>query len=250
MQYIYCMSAARLALLLCLTLVSPSLASAQAEDQIVSAIRGRLDASRRNDVAAWSSFVADDMMAPLEGTLRSKQGWMRQHESWPREVSYWYGPLEDVKVRVNADTAIVTFHAQQFTQIGGQTTSVHKWQIETHVRRDGRWLLLGIADGLIPAEPTAVKVDPAILAGYAGEYQWAPTLISKIEPQSDRLFERFGGGAPGEWLPESDTTFFVPGEAAGGDSSRIIFVKDAAGRVTHYIYRELGATDRIVRKVK
>ena len=55
---------------------------------------------------------------------------------------------------------------------------------------------------------------------------------------------------PAEWLPESETTFFVPGEAAGGDSSRIIFVKDAGGRVTHYIYRELGATDRIVKKVK
>jgi hypothetical protein len=46
------------------------------------------------------------------------------------------------------------------------------------------------------------------------------------------------------------TTFFVPGEAAGGESSRIVFVKDAAGRITHYIYRELGATDRIVKKVR
>jgi ketosteroid isomerase-like protein len=239
-----------LALILAASLALPSFASAGAEEEIVSAIRGRLDATRRNDIAAWSGFVADDMMAPLEGALRSKQGWIRQHQSWPREVSYWYGPLEDVKVRVDGDIAIATFHAQQFTQIGGQTTSVHKWQIETHVRRDGRWLLLGVADGLIPPEPAPAKVDPSILAAYAGDYEWAPTLISKIEPQSDRLLERFGGGDATEWLPESATTFFVPGEAAGGDSSRIIFVKDASGRVTHYIYRELGATDRIVRKVR
>ena len=45
-------------------------------------------------------------------------------------------------------------------------------------------------------------------------------------------------------------TFFVPGAAAGGDASRIIFAKDAGGRVTHYVYRDLGATDRIVRKIK
>lgn len=38
--------------------------------------------------------------------------------------------------------------------------------------------------------------------------------------------------------------------AAGGDASRIIFAKDAGGRVTHYVYRDLGATDRIVRKIK
>jgi hypothetical protein len=42
----------------------------------------------------------------------------------------------------------------------------------------------------------------------------------------------------------------VPGEAAGGDFSRMIFVKDAGGRLAHDIYRELGATDRIVRKIK
>jgi ketosteroid isomerase-like protein len=240
----------RLGLILAVLAALPSLASANAEEEVVSAIRSRLDASRRNDVAAWSQFVADDMMAPLEGVLPSKQGWMRQHESWPREVGYWYGPLEDLKVRINADTAIVTFHAQQFTQIGGQTTSVNKWQIETHVRRDGRWQLLGVADGLIPPEPTAAKIDSSLLTAYAGEYEWAPTLISRIEPNGDRLLEHFGGGDPGEWLPESETTFFMPGAAAGGDSSRIIFVRDGSGRVTHYIYRELGATDRIVRKVK
>jgi len=239
----------RFGLVLTALIAIPALASGNAEEEVVSAIRSRLDATRRNDVAAWSKFVADDMMAPLEGALPSKQGWIRQHESWPREVTYWYGPLEDIKVRISADIAIVTFHAQQFTQIGGQTTSVHKWQIETHVRRDGRWQLLGVADGLIPPEPTAAKIDPSVLAGYAGEYEWAPTLISKIEPKGDRLLEHFGGDA-GEWLPESETTFFVPGEAAGGDSSRIIFVKDDSGRVSHYIYRELGATDRIVRKVR
>lgn len=118
MQYICCMSI-RIAWLLIAALALPSFVFAQVEEEVVNAIRGRLDAARRNDIAAGESFVADEMMAPL-----------------------------------------------------------------------------------------------------------------------------------GEWLPESATTFFVPGEAAGGDSSRIVFVKDASGRVTHYIYRELGATDRIVKKVK
>jgi hypothetical protein len=249
MQYIYCMSL-RVALILAALVANPSLASTTAEEEVVSAIRSRLEAVRLNDVAAWSKFVADDMMAPLEGALPSKQGWIRSHASWPREVTYWYGSLEDVKVRISADTAIVTFHAQQFTQIGGQTTSVHKWQIETHVRRDGRWQLLGVADGLIPSEPSAARIDPTVLVAYAGEYEWAPTLISRIEPKGERLLEHFGGGDPVEWLPQSATMFFSPGEAAGGDSSRIIFVKDDSGRVTHYIYREFGATDRIVRKVK
>lgn len=250
MQYIYCMSL-RYALAFTAILAVPSLASAGAEEEVVTSIRGRLDALQRNDVAAWSKFVDDAMMGPLEGAVRSKEGWIRRHESWPREVSYWYGPPQDVKVRISGDTAIATFHSLQFTKVGEQTTSVHKWQIETHIRRDGHWLLLGVADGLILPEPTTAKLDPSILATYAGEYAWSPTLISKLEPKGDRLVERFGGDdAAVEWLPESPTTFFIPGEAAGGDSSRIIFVKDAAGRITHYLYRELGATDRIVRKIK
>jgi hypothetical protein len=158
--------------------------------------------------------------------------------------------LQDVKVRINGDTAIVTFHCDQLTEVGGQTTSTHKWQLETHVRRAGHWLLLGVADGLIPPEPKAAKIDPAILDAYVGRYEWAPTLVSRIERKGDVLLEHLGAGEPVEWRAESEATFFVPGAAAGGDASRIVFAKDAGGRVTHYIYRELGGTDRIVKKIE
>jgi ketosteroid isomerase-like protein len=236
----------RLAWILVAALALPSLALAQAEEeQIVKAIHARLEALRRNDLATWASLVADDMMAPLEGATRSKQSWIAQHKSWPREVSYWYGPLQDVKVRINGDTAIVTYHSDQVTEVGGQTTSIHKWQLETHVRREGRWQLLAVADALIPPEPKAAKIDPSILDAYVGRYEWAPTLVAKIERKGDRLLEHLGAGEP-----VTTSTFFVPGAAAGGDMSRIIFAKDASGRVTHYVYRELGATDRIVKKIE
>jgi len=242
----------RLAWILVASFALPALSLAQtaAEEEVVKAIHARLEAVRRNDLATWATLVADDMMAPVEGATRSKQSWLAQHKSWPREVSYWYGPLQDVKVRVDGDTAIVTYHSDQLTEVGGQTTSVHKWQIETHVRRNGRWLLLGVADGLILPEPKIAKIEPSILDAYVGEYEWAPTLIAKVERKGERLLERLGAGEPAEWLPENATTFFMPGAAAGGDASRIIFATDAGGRVTHYIYRDLGATDRIVRKVK
>jgi ketosteroid isomerase-like protein len=240
----------RLAWILAATLALPSLALAQAQAEIVKAIHARLEAVRHNDMTTWAALVADDMMAPLEGATRSKQSWLAQHKSWPPEVSYWYGPLQDVKVRINGDTAIVTYHSDQLTEIGGQTTSVHKWQIETHVRRDGRWLLLGVADGLIPPEPKAAKIDPSLLDAYVGRYQWAPALVAKIERKGNVLLEHLGAGEPVEWRPETATTFFMPGAASGGDMSRIIFAKDAGGRVTHYIYRELGATDRVVKKIE
>jgi hypothetical protein len=71
-----------------------------------------------------------------------------------------------------------------------------------------------------------------------------------VKAVHDLLLEHLGAGAPGVWRPETATTFFMPGAAAGGDATRIIFAKDASGRVTHCIYRELGAIDRIVRKIE
>ena len=240
----------RLAWLLIATFVLASPAFAQAEQEVVKAIHARLEAVRSNDLTTWATLVADDMMAPIEGTTLSKQSWLAQHKSWPREVTYWYGPLQDVKVRINGDTAIVTYHADQLTEVGGQTTSSHRWQIETHVRRNGRWLLLGVADGLIPPEPKAAQIDPSVLDAYVGRYEWAPTLVASIERKGDVLLEHLGTGEPAQWRPESETTFFMPGAAAGGDTSRMVFAKDASGRVTHYVYRESGATDRIVKKIE
>jgi ketosteroid isomerase-like protein len=219
----------------------------QAEQEVLAAVRNRLDALARNDLASWADLVADDMISPLGGT---KQNWLKTHKSWPREVKYWYGPLEDVMVRVHGDTAIVTYTARQFTEVGGQTTSANRWQIETHVRTHGRWLLAAVADSVIPPEPVAVKVEPGIYDSYAGQYEWAPTLISTITKEGSKLVEQLSGQDESELTPESETTFFYKGAAAGGDSSRIIFVKDSNGRVTHYIYREYGATDRIVKKIK
>lgn len=220
------------------------------QDDVLAAIRARLAASARNDTQAWARFVADDMIAPLEGDTPSKAAWIGMHAAWPREVEYKYGPLQDPKVRIHGDTAVVIYHAQQLTTIGGQTTSVHKWQIETLMRHEGRWILIGVADGLIPPEPVAVKVDAAVLETYVGDYEWAPTMISKIRRQGDALSEETVGQGKSELAAENATTFFFPGEAAGGDSSRIIFVKDKEGRVTQYIYREFGASDRIVKKVR
>jgi ketosteroid isomerase-like protein len=246
------MSARTVAIYMVVALLAAPLSRGQdtATDQVAAAIRGRLDASARNDIDAWARFVSDDMLAPLEGTIGSKQAWIATHKAWPREVRYWYGPLEDVKVRLHGDTAVVTYHALQFTKVGEQTTSVHKWQIETLLRRQGRWLLIAVADAPIAPEPVAASIDPAVLEAYVGQYQWAPTLISTIERNGSQLLERFSGADASEWLPESATSFFLKGEAATGGSSRIIFVKDSGRRVTHYIYRELGATDRIVKKIK
>ena len=229
---------------------APGAAVLSAEQEILASIRARLDALAHNDMKTWGSYVADDMLTPLEGAMLSKQALIEQREHWPAAVKYYYGELENPKVRLHGDTAVVTYRARQYNEIGGQITYVQTWQSETHVRRGKDWILVAVADAPFPLEPSAAKLDPKILDSYVGEYQYAPSLIAKVSRVGDTLLHTMPGASDDELLPENETTFFIKGEAAGGSSSRTIFVKDSSGRVTHYIYREYGATDRIVKKIK
>ena len=71
-------------------------------------------------------------------------------------------------------------------------------------------------------------------------------MLTTVSREGDKLISRRKGREV-ELLSETDTTFFVRGDPEG---TRVIFVKDASGRVTHEIQRPFGWTDRIVKKIK
>lgn len=106
-----------LAIAMILAIAATTTVDAGPQDDVLSAIRARLDASARNDTEAWSKFVDDQMLAALEGERPSKRAWTETHKSQPREVEYWYGAIEEPKVRLHGDTAVVTYHARQFAKI-------------------------------------------------------------------------------------------------------------------------------------
>ena len=221
-----------------------------AQQEVLAAIRARLDAMAHNDMKTWSSYVADDMLHPMESEVPSKVALIKTRERWPSAVQYYYGSIQDPKVRIYGETAVVAYRAKQYNEIGGQLTYTQTWQIETHIRKGNRWLLVAVADAPIPLEPTAAKIDPKTYDSCIGEYEYAPDRIAVVTRSGDRLLHRMAGTSEDELLPEDETTFFIKGEAASGSSSRTIFVCDSSGRVTHYIYRQYGATDRIVKKIK
>ena len=79
---------------------------------------------------------------------------------------------------------------------------------------------------LAPRAHSAVKLDPAILRSYAGEYRLEERLTIKITVAGDRL-ETTWLGQKMVMVPESETAFFEE------DSERTFrFVKDDNGNVT------------------
>lgn len=88
-------------------------------------------------------------------------------------------------------------------------------------------------------------LDPTEFDAYAGEYQITPNYIVKVKREGDKLMDQWPGDTGyAEDVPVSESTF-----VARGELGEVIYVKDATGRVSHFIVRtSLG--DLIARKIK
>jgi CubicO group peptidase (beta-lactamase class C family) len=75
----------------------------------------------------------------------------------------------------------------------------------------------------------AVEVDPAIYDDYAGDYQFGPEVVTVFR-DGDRLWARQPGQPRVEFIPESDTRFFVPARNA-----YVTFERDETGEASRFI---------------
>ena len=102
------------------------------------------------------------------------------------------------------------------------------------VRRNGRWLAVMIQFTTVPeSHRSAVATDSSALDAYVGRYAWTSGLVNTFTRERGRLMSQWRAtGSKDEQLPLNDSTFF-----ARNDLGIVIFKKDNAGRVTHYIYR-------------
>jgi hypothetical protein len=79
--------------------------------------------------------------------------------------------------------------------------------------------------GLAPRPHAAIKIDPALLQAYAGEYRLDDRVTAKLVVSGDRL-ETTWLGQKMVLVPESESNFFEE------DSERTLrFVKDESGKV-------------------
>ena len=94
----------------------------------------------------------------------------------------------------------------------------------------------------IPQERKEVKLDPKILAGYAGVYQIAPAFSITIIVEGDRIYAQATGQNRFEIAPQSDTKFFA--RAVDIDIS---FFKDDKGETSHLIIHQAGRETKATR---
>lgn len=89
----------------------------------------------------------------------------------------------------------------------------------------------------IPAERTAVTLDPAVLDRYVGKYELAPGFVITLTREGNSLMAQATGQGKFEIFPASETSFF-----AKVTELTVTFVKDTDGKVTQFMLTQGGAT--------
>ncbi|MGH9767972.1 MAG: serine hydrolase [Blastocatellia bacterium] len=100
-------------------------------------------------------------------------------------------------------------------------------------------------DELRPIERKAIKINPAILDAYTGQYELTGNLILTITREGDKLMGQQTGDRKLELLPESEMTFFT-----NEVDLQITFVKDEKGKVTRLTLHQGGAEYGEAKKIK
>ena len=94
-----------------------------------------------------------------------------------------------------------------------------------------------------PVERTVVKVDPAVLARYAGTYQLAPNFSVTFTVEGDQLMTQATNQPKFPVYAESQTKFFLKAVDA-----EVEFVSDEKGQVNAVILHQGGQDHKGVRK--
>jgi ketosteroid isomerase-like protein len=227
---------------------APVRESAKVENEVKEAIHQRLDALRRGDVKAYISYYGEECIVTGDnGALLKPEDiakeWADDHHSG---IVFKGGEPMDVQVHAYGDMAVASFRTELDQDWAGQKLFESSRFTDVFARRAGRWLLVAHHETPIPnARRVAVKVDPAIFAAYAGEYQITPTFIVKVKREGDKLMDQWPGTTEfDEDIPVSKTTF-----VARGELGEAIYVKDESGKVSHFILRT-GLGDLIAKKIK
>jgi hypothetical protein len=97
-------------------------------------------------------------------------------------------PRPASRPRSPAARRAVRYRVTDVTALGTQRVGVALIKAETYVRRDGRWLLLGGAETVLPADPPIAAVDPRGYDALVGRYEYAPGVAEIVTRDGPRRY--------------------------------------------------------------
>lgn len=231
-------------------------AHANAQDATVQEVlrteQEQREAYLQRDIAKIERLVANEFIFTSGREIGDKSTLIGFLKTAPADPTLTL-TAEDTRVKVDGDTAIVTGRRveRRRREDNNREGVAYARYVRTYIKRQGQWQLLSEHLEAIPAERTAVKIDPKVYDDYLGQYESAIFDFAVVK-DGDRLLavpkERYAtrtsqGRPPAELFPESEAEFFLKGRDA-----QVIFIRNRKGDVTHAIMRINGADIRATRK--
>lgn len=195
----------------------------------------RVRAYRDHDREAFEQILADGFttMTP-DGRHLTRRQYLDEEFGAERADGV------DVETEVTAfsarrtgSTLVLSYQEIERSRVGDNEFVERLARLDVYVRQGGRWRLLTMTAARIPPAPQALQVNAAVLAEYAGRYRFAPTIVSNVRVEGDRLLEQSTGNPEGELIPIGPDLFYAPPDL----QARVSFERDATGRVTAQVYR-------------
>jgi ketosteroid isomerase-like protein len=218
----------------------PSSVPTSPEDEIRAIVRDRKAAALAGDVKAWGRNISPDAVwvdaGPKIGTTADVEKDI--DPAAPARADVKKLDVKEILVRRFGDTAVATYLQDARSMFNGKEVVEPVRYLDTYVRLDGRWQLVASSEIPIPVvkDPTAIKVKRSVLDRYVGTYEVNASRSLRVWREGDTLMAQDSqDDHPDPLLAESETTFF-----AKGMPWRVVFVKNAQGKVGHLVVRNNG----------
>ena len=124
------------------------------EENLEKLAQALANAERKGDVAFLAHTLADDFVGiGPRGFILTKDEWLARHKSG--DLRYESFELDEVKIRVYGDAAVLTGRETTKVKYRGQDQQGQFRTTEVFVKQDGRWRLAGLQLSPIAPPPSA-----------------------------------------------------------------------------------------------
>ena len=198
------------------------------------------DAGQRGDTATMRSYLDDTLLFVNEdGSVSGRRDFRAGAPIAAPGCGLSKVTVTDWILRHSGDVAVSSFIDEQAADCGGQSVSYRFLSVETWIRRGTQWKLMGRETIPLYQNPPTASLPSDALAEYAGDYSDGAGLTVRISQDGNGLASSINGEKASPLVAEDRDLFFRPDTQPGYARRRIVFRRDASGRVTEYVNREL-----------
>lgn len=197
--------------------------------------QARIDAYRTHDRAFFEALLADSFvgLGPA-GQRQTRQDYLNAEFGENRDE----GPstqtvVTDFNAWRNGSVLVFSYSEEERTPVGADVFTEYLARLDVYVRERGRWRLQTMTAARIPQPAPTIEMSAERLADYVGVYEFAPDARSSVTLEDGKLYEQTTGQERLEMLPVEADIFYQPPDL----EARVVFERDASGRVIAQIYR-------------